>query len=288
MIWFYIILIIVLVVLYKKFYKEHKNIKTNSIMFVSGAPKTGKSLLTIYKCYVEYMSALKTYFIGESLYILTFGILGCNDRSKMPLFYSNIPVNFGYCVMPVTYATITRRVKIRDHSVVYLGEFSLVANSRIGQNSGVKNGVDYDLINEQLLLFTKLSGHQFNGFIGADSQVISDCHYSLKRVLSNNIYIHHNISIPFFKVLFVRELMYSEDNNNLNVTEEDSENKLKWLIVPKRFFKYYDFRCYSVLSDNLEEKNNITYFENLKCDKIVSYSKFKTISKEVLDYEEKD
>ena len=125
---------------------------------------------------------------------------------------------------------LLRQEKIKEGSVVYLGEFSLVANSRLGQKNTTKySKVDYDEINEQLLLFTKLCGHQWNGKLVVDSQTISDVHYSVKRVLSNYLYIHHSINLLFHKVLFVREMIYSDDNNSINTTSEDVEEKLKWL-----------------------------------------------------------
>ena len=43
-----IIVFVILIILYVKFYKTHKTIKCNSVLMISGAPKTGKTLLSVY------------------------------------------------------------------------------------------------------------------------------------------------------------------------------------------------------------------------------------------------
>lgn len=279
-----IIVFVILIILYVKFYKTHKTIKCNSVLMISGAPKTGKTLLSVYFALQFYKKACRSWFIKYGIDKTLFR----QTTQDFPLLYSNIPLAntpFGY--VPLTKEHITRREKINEHSVVYIGEYSLTANSSLGMNHGVKNGVDYDLINEQLLLFNKLSGHQFGGHIIIDSQTISDVHFAVKRVLSNYLYIHHCYNIPFFKVMFVKELMYSDDNSTINTNEEDVENNLKWLLIPKKVFKNYDYRCYSKFTKDLKTKSNVIYSpKELKTTSLVSYSRFKTLNKEVFDNEE--
>lgn len=279
----FLIIAFVLILFIFIFYKKFKTIKSNSVLFISGAPKTGKSLLSVYLCFQKIKKNQLKWLLKDCI-LKTFSFSKLHNVSDFPLLYSNIPLAYDLGYIPLTKELITRQVYINNKSVVYLGEFSLVANSRLGQNNGIKNGVDYDLINEQLLLFTKLCGHQFNGFVVVDSQTIGDCHYSIKRVLSNYIYIHSNFRFLFWQVLRVQELLYSDDNStiNMNDSSEDIVRKLKYIVISRKFFKNYDYRCYSVLTDDLPKKYNlISKTDNLKADNIVSYTTFKTLKKGV-------
>ena len=279
-----IILLVVLVVLVALFYSKHKTIKCNSVLMITGAPKTGKSLLSVYLAFVFIRTYRFKWCLNKSIYF-TFGFDYLND---FPELYSNIPLNHSFGYIPITKNMLLRKEKINEKSVFYLGEFSLVANSRLGQKQGNKNGIDYDSINEELLLFTKLCGHQFNGKVIIDSQTISDVHYSAKRVLSNYLYIHHSTNLLFHKVLWVQEMLYSDDNSSINVNEEDCTNKLKWLLVPKSLFKCYDFRCYSYFSDNLISNSCVVFPENLKALNIVGFVDYKTLNNGGVISEKKD
>jgi hypothetical protein len=270
----------VLIFLYFHCWKKHKTIKANSVVFVSGAPKTGKSLMGVYLAYNRYKKNRFKWKIKSFFQKITF-----QNVDEEPLFYSNIPLKCKYKVYALTKDILTRQVRCNKNSVFYCGEWSLIANSRMGQFYGKMNGVDYDKINEELLLFTKLIGHETHGggFVVIDSQTISDCHYSVKRVLSQYVYIHHNINIPFFKILWVQECAYSEDNSTQQQFTTDVEDNLKWIIIPKRkYYKMYDYCCYSVLTDNLDT-NNIEYSiknrSGLKANDIVSFVDYKTIKK---------
>lgn len=274
---FIIVLIIVLLIAFAIwFYVKHINIKFNTICMVTGAPKTGKSLLSIYLCNHALKKARIKWYFKKFLSI----IFRKKFTKDKPQLYSNIPINIKGGYIPITKDMLLRKEKIIDNSIMYLGEFSLVANSRIGQKYGVKNNIDYDSLNEELLLFTKLCGHQFNGKVIIDSQCIADVHYSIKRVLSNYFYIHHSINLPFFKLLFIQELRYSDDNSTLNINDVDKETNLRWFLIPKRkYYKMYDFRCYSLFTDNLTSDSKLVKPKNLKATDIVSFSDFKTLKR---------
>lgn len=265
---------------------KHKRIRSNCVAFVSGSPKTGKSLLAVYLCYRKFRSNLfKARFENFIRRIIR------KVEKPLPKLYSNIPLNVdGYA--PLLPAHLERKLKFEDRSVVYLGEFSLVANSRLGQNSGNKNGIDYDRLNEELLLFTKLIGHECKGvYMVLDSQTIADCHYAAKRCLSNYFYIHHSVNLLFHKILFVQECIYSEDNSTQQNFNEDIESNLKWLLIPKRkYYKMYDYRCYSVLTDQLPLSDSSGEpADDLKARDILSFVPFKTIGKkEVKNNETKE
>lgn len=272
-----LIAIIIIVFLFYKFYSSHKTIKCNSCLMITGAPKTGKSLLSVYLSYQFLTKNRILFFLKKSLNIIFLNKLK-NNIKPMPEFYSNIPLNVPFGYIPVSKSHLLRDLKIIDKSVVYLGEFSLVANSKTGLSKSKEN----DLINEQLLLFTKLCGHEWNGNLVVDSQTISDVHYSMKRVLSNYLYIHHSINLLFHKILFVREMIYSDDNNSINTSNEDLDSSLKWLLVPKyKYYKMYDYRCYSSFTDNLDiDSNVINNFHDKKAKNIVSFVDFKNLVKE--------
>lgn len=274
---FIFILILVLFIAFLIwFYVKHINIKFDTIVMITGAPKTGKSLLSVYMCYQQLKKARFKWYFKRILFI----IFRKKFTDEKPQLYSNIPLKIKGGYIPLTKDMLLRKEKIIDKSVVYLGEFSLVASSRLGQRYGVKNNIDYDSINEELLLFTKLCGHQFNGKVIVDSQCISDVHYSIKRVLSNYFYIHHSKNLPFFKLLFIQEMRYSDDNSTLNVNDIDKENNLRWFLIPKKkYYKMYDYRCYSSFTDNLISNSIPQYPNNLKANDIISFCDYKTLKK---------
>lgn len=276
-----IAIIIITLILYFKVIKNHKTIKSNSILVITGANKTGKSFMGIHETYKAYKKALFKWRIKNiiSKYILQKGEI------EKPLLYSNIPIKCKYPCYKLTKDHLERKTRLNYNSVVYIGEYSLVANSRLGQAYGIKNNVNYDLLNEQILFFTKLYGHETHGGgkMIIDSQVIADCHYNLKRSTSQYLYIHHNIDIPFFKILWCKELTYSDDNTSINANTEDIESGLKWLIIPKnKYYKMYDYCCYSILTDNLKT-NNIKYIienkQDMKANDIISFNNYISLKK---------
>ena len=270
----FVIITLIVLLLFVIWYHKHKKfifIQTENL--ITGAPKTGKSTLAIYLALKKYKSNLWRWrFAWLKAKIL---------NRKLPLrpcIYSNIPLYLEkenkkhkkFIYQPLTKDLLTRKVKFIDFSVVYIGEFSLVADSM-----SIKDA----LINEELLLFVKLFGHEIRGNLFLDTQAISDCHYSIKRCLSSYLWITKCFKIPFFIGVKCRELMYSYDNNMVNVNNDDIDNADKFFLIPKSIWKKFDYRCYSILTDNLEEpfyKIDISK-NDLKCDNIVSFKKYKSI-----------
>lgn len=269
------IILAILLLLFILWYHKHKKfifIQTENL--ITGSPKTGKSTLAIYLLIKKYKSNLwKWRFLWLKNKILS------RDLPKRPCIYSNIPLklekdrkkNKKYIYQPLTKELLTRKEKFIDFSCVYIGEFSLVADSQ-----SIKNA----LINEQLLLFIKLFGHELRGNLFIDTQSISDCHYSVKRCLSSYLWITKSFKIPFFIAIKCRELMYSYDNNMVNVNNDDIDNADKFFLVPKSIWKKFDYRCYSVLTDNLNEPFIESIPNSLKCDNIVSFKTYKSLESE--------
>ena len=104
-----------------------------------------------------------------------------------------------------------------------------------------------------------------------DTQSTSDLHYAFKRCLSEYFYIHSLGKYLFFNIANVRECRYSEDGSVLSIDTDDSEEKLKKVLISRKVWKYFDAYCYSVITDNLPEAKNIKTAKTLKIKKIPSF-----------------
>lgn len=267
-------ILIFLIVLYFKFIKVPK---LKNILFVDGSLGTGKSFLSVNLAIRIYKKNLRYFYIQRFLQKNVFGIFSKKYKNKVyekPCLYTNMNL------AKVKYTLVTRdllfRTKYRfsKNSVLLLDEFSLVADSQLIRNQE---------INERLLTFFKLFRHEVGSrsFMVINSQSTSDIHYSLKNVLSDYIYIHSRIKLPFISLLRVQEMAYCNDKNGGNITNttnEDIEKQLKYMIVLNKYYKYYDSTCYSIFTDSLPcYVKDITHTDNksLKTDILVSFRDFK-------------
>lgn len=257
---FYFIIIIILLILLFKFLNRFKVPKIGSIALVTGGVKTGKSNLCVYMAIKEFNKRKRSTIIYNF-----FARLLNKEEKELPLLYSNIPLGVPYS--PITIELLERRARFRYNSVIYISEASLVADSTLVR--------DMDL-NERLLLFNKLIGHETKGGVLIyDTQSICDCHFSIKRCLSNYFYIHHLTKwVPFFVVAHVRELMYSDDNSTINVFNRDAEDLIdKRILIPKSIWRKYDRYCYSSLTDDLPISDLVVENDDLKAKNIVSFKR---------------
>lgn len=225
----------------------------------SGGVKCGKTTLAIATAMSEYRARCKSVKFKNF-----FRKIFRKPLIEMPLLYSNIPLSVPY--VPVTEDLLLRKKRFAYNCVVYIGEASLVADSQMVADLK---------LNERLLLFNKLIGHETKGgCLIYDTQCVSDCHYSIKRCLSEYIYVHHLVKwIPFFLIAYVQECRYSDDNSTITAQNEDVENTLRKVIFRKRVWKTFDCYCYSALTDNLPVEDNIVSATNLKALNIVSFRK---------------
>lgn len=255
LIWLLIIGLVLFVV--HKIMSKFKLPKIGALSLVSGGVKTGKSTFSVALVMSNYKRIHRRWKIRKFFC----EILG-KEVEEEPLIYSNIPLSVPY--VPVTEDLLLRKKRFRYGSVIYICEASLVADSQM-----IK---DMD-INNRLLLFNKLIGHSTKGgLIVFDSQSTSDVHYSTKRCLSEYFYIHHLIKwIPFFMIAFVREERYSADGVIVNTYENDVEDSLKRIIIPKSTWKKFDRYCYSTLTDDLPVVDNIVHTNDLKARNIISF-----------------
>jgi hypothetical protein len=168
-----IILIGLLVFFAIKFFIKFKTPKLNSLVMVTGGVKCGKSTLSVHMAITTFKRNLfKVKFKNF------FRKLFKKPLQELPLLYSNVPLAINY--VPVTRDMLMRKERFVYGSVVYIQEASLLADSQL-----IK---DKDL-NNQLLLFFKLFGHESKGGTCIlDTQCIGDVHYSIKRSISEYFY----------------------------------------------------------------------------------------------------
>ena len=239
--------------------RHYKTLKLGSLSLVTGGVKTGKSTLSVCLAIKAHKRAVRKVKI-RNFFLRLFGK---KDRQEqLPLLYSNIPLNYPY--VPLSDKLLLRKERFVYKSVIYCNEASLLADSQL-----IK---DKDL-NTLLLLFNKLIGHETKGgTLIYDTQSVSDLHYSIKRSLSDYFYIHHLRKGLFFVCAYVIENRYSEDGSVVTVSQSDVETDLKKVLISKKYWKYFDCYCFSVLTDNLPVadsviKNPVT----LKANHILSF-----------------
>lgn len=262
---FFILVVLVVLFLWHKLMSKFKVTKIGALALVTGGVKTGKSTLSVAMVRSEYKARTRKIKFKNF-----FRKLFNKPLIDLPLIYSNVPLGLPY--VPLTDDLLLRKKRFVYGSVIYVQEASLVADSQLIR--------DMD-INERLMLFNKLIGHETKGgVIIYDTQCIGDVHYSLKRCVSNYFYIHHLVKwIPFILIARVQECRYSDDGTTITVSTEDVENTLKSVIIRKKNWRYFDCYCYSVLTDDLPVENDVIYNNintlDLKARKILSFRKLK-------------
>lgn len=243
--------------------RKFKVPKLAAISMFTGGVKTGKSAVSLYFAIKTYKRCRRAWrfrcFIAKFFR---------KEKPEEPLFYSNIPLRYiKYC--PLTKEHLLRKVRFNFGSVVFIDEAALVADSRLAIHKDLK-------INNDLLLFFKLFGHETHGgTMIINSQAITDMHVSLRRCCCSYFYIHHLGSLPFIRIPCLREERFSEDGAVLNSYDNDVEDSLKKVLMSSRIFKKYDCYCYSFFTDDLPV-NNIEMFngknDSLKAEKIISFN----------------
>lgn len=261
MIWLVLIIgLIVVIALTRKFKKP----KISCMALVTGGVKAGKSTFSCALALSKYKSQVRKVRFANF-----FRRIFRKELFEKPLLYSNVPLNCEY--VPLTDDLLLRKQRFVYRSVIYAQEASLIADSQLIKNLD---------INQRLLLFNKLIGHETKGgYLIYDTQCINDNHYSVKRCISEYFYIHDTVKwIPFILLCHVRELRYSDDGQEINVYEGDVEESMRTVLVSKRVWKMFDAYCYSVLTDHLPVASGVVEgreLSDLKARKIVSFRKYK-------------
>ena len=243
--------------------------KCGNMILVTGGVKTGKTTLSVHLVKRIWKKQKTKAKISNAILFCLRWIPKFRKKQykPMPLIYSNIPLSIPY--VPLTKDMLERNERFVYGSVIYCCEASLIADSMCFKDA---------YVNEQLLLFNKLIAHETRGgYIIYDTQSIADNHFAVKRCLSSYFYIHHAIKIPFFVLMYVRELKFSEDNSAVNTFEDDASENLELVIVPKKVWKLFDCYCYSALTDHLPVADKPVKAKSLKAKNIVSFKNFKKL-----------
>lgn len=272
MIWIILLLCAVGFVIYLLVKHKPYSVKFGSFYLISGGVKTLKTGTAVFLAVKRYRKSHRKWkFKAFFQKLLRFPV------SEEPHLYSSVPLR-NVPFVPLT-GDILKRQDYRPTfgSVIFMQEASLFADSQAIRDQE---------LNERLTLWNKLIGHETHGgCIIYDTQSVQDCHYSIKRCLSNYMFITELIKIfPFFFIVKCRELTYSEDNSSvMTIDPEENQDSIRVLLVPKRILKYYDPYAYSYLTDNLTPLENVTVLDknaSLKAKSIVTIRKFKTIDVE--------
>lgn len=257
-----IIIVAILAVWYVR--KNFKMPKCDNMICVTGGVKSGKSTFSYALAESIYKRNLRTIKIRNWFRKVINKLFNkALPLEELPLFYTTIPVNRPHVLL--TLELLKRDMRFAYKSVIWVDEASLLADSQSYK--------DLDL-NDKLMLFNKLIAHETKGgSIVYNTQSISDLHYSVKRCLAETFYVHSTFKwIPFFLIVTVREERYSEDGTAVNVYQEDVEESLKRVIVPKSVWKKFDCYCYSSMTDELPIETEINQNDGLKACKIVSFN----------------
>lgn len=263
------ILILVIIFFVKKFTDKFKVPKVGSLIMVDGGIKCGKSTMAVHIALREYKRRTRTIKIRNY-----FRKLFKKPLYELPLIYSNIPLAMPY--VKLTTKILKREERVVFGSVVLLDEASLIADSMLIKDK---------LLNDELMLFFKLFGHSsHNGCCIVNSHSTSDLHFSIKRVLSNYLYVYHTYKwIPFLLVSKVQDCRYSDDGSVIQNNDNDIELNLRTVIFPKSTWRKFDSLAFSSLTDDLPVSkkiiNNDKRTKNLKVDEIISFKDYSHLDK---------
>lgn len=236
--------------LYVLYRKNFKILKVPSVCLITGGVKTGKSLLSVCLSQTDYkIRYIKWWLLTHILH----------KDLEMPLYYTNTTSSFGNLkrkkkhkldknIVYITKEHLMRDIRFNYGSVIYINESSLLADNMDFNNQER---------NVSLSLFNKLIGHETRGgAIYYDTQSPLDNHYSIKRVSSVYYFIHKSLDFFLFRVLYVREMINTE--NGVNNFTDDVETTTRKVLVMRWWYKRYDRYEFSYLTDDLEV-NNIAF-----------------------------
>lgn len=249
-----IIIILLLISLFWIYKGNFKKITIQTINLITGAPKTGKSLLCADLVTRTYKRIHRQWWIATHIF---------RKDVEEPLFYTNVLFSFKNIknrdiseeykrkphrldknIRVLETDVLKRQKRIAYKSVVYIQEASLTSDNQ-----------DYNdnVINVLQSLFNKLFGHMGKGSIlFYDTQNVLDCHYAIKRCTSTFNWILKSRNFFFFRVLYIRELINSESvSSSQNDFNEDVDMSVRKYIVWRWNYKKYDRYYFSYMTDNL-------------------------------------
>lgn len=273
-----------------------KHLKVPSVYLITGGVKTGKSFVSVWLAVKNYKRACRkaricNFFIKcvanpiRRFKNLKREPIPLYKYREKPMLYSNMRLrNIKYNLL--TLDVIERKVRIPTGSIVLIDEISLFADSTLCLTPKYKS----EKLHEKLMLFVKLFGHYCGGKLIVNTQALCDCAHEFKRCISNYLWICVNKKFPLFSLLTVRELAHSEDNDIVNNFSQDSEVDTRPLFILNKYYKYYDYRCYSIFTDGLELQVNydnpiLDKHDSLKTEVLLTLQDFDTLKQFQKKYE---
>lgn len=267
----YIIIAIIILIIVLKRRKKYAFPPLSTVTLVTGGVKSGKSTFAVWKAITEHRSRL----IRTKIY----NFFHKKNKKEIPLLYSNIPLKYKYYRV-LTLESIMRKERFYYGSVVYVNEASLLADSMSYKDEEV---------NESLLLFNKLFGHEtYGGFLIYDTQSLSDCHYAIKRCISEYVHLDGKKMGLFSVKLGYRrmKMLNASESIDVNVFDGKEEDRPQ-VKIPKRCWKMFDAFCFSSLTDDLPISDSKYKKKGLKTTDILTvsakrflYEKERLLSKE--------
>lgn len=238
-----LLIVIGVLILYFVYRRNFKILKVPSVCLITGGVKTGKSLLSVNLSTKDYiLRHRKWWFVHHFL----------RKNLEEPMYYTNCYVRFGRFhkklndnVRYISLEHLNRDIRFNYKSVIYIQECSLMADNMDFNNK--ERNVD-------LSLYNKLIAHETRGgAVYYDTQSPLDSHYSIKRVCSTYFFIQKNVNFLLFHVLYVREMINTE--NGVNDFTDDVDLTTRKVLVPFWYHKRYDRYEFSYLTDDLPTMN---------------------------------
>ena len=238
-----LIIAVAVIILYIIYRKNFKILKVPAVCLVTGAPKTGKSLICTCLSIKDYKKRHRKWWILTHIF---------RKNMEEPLYYTNVTISFGSLkrkkphrldknIVHITLDHLLRNIRFNYKSVIYIQESSLMADNM--------DFNDKDR-NVELSLFNKLIAHETRGgVLYYDTQNALDNHYSIKRVSSNFFFIQKNINFLLFHVLYVREMISTDLGSNDFI--DDIDTTTRKVLVPFWYHHKYDRYEFSYLTDSL-------------------------------------
>ena len=229
---FIIVISIVVLILYFVYRRNFKILKVPSVCLITGGVKTGKTSLSVSLSTTDYKKRHRKWWLLTHLF---------RKDIEEPLFYTNSMISFGSLkrkkphrldknIRYISLEHLNRDIRFNYKSVIYIQESSLMADNMDFNNK--ERNID-------LSLFNKLIAHETRG--GAlyyDTQSVLDNHYSMKRVCSTYYFIQKNINFFLFRVLYIREMINTE--NGVNNFVDDVDTTTRKYLIPFWHLKRFD------------------------------------------------
>ena len=256
----FIVILFIAIVIFFIILRRSKKFSFDSVVMVNGCVGAGKSLLSVKIAINSINKAHGIWWRRKYIYSKIFRKM--KDEEE-PLLYSNIPIKSKFYV-PLDNEILRRNKRMNYHSVMLIDESSLLATSL--------DYKDKDL-SEDLSLFLKLVRHSLRGsyrnFFGSYPNVVintqskNDNHFAFDRTINQVLYLTKSITIPFYKVIWCRDLLLIDSVQNDFDDDIKESMATRWFLIPKRYFKKYDSYAYEFLTRDKEVVTQIDDYINV-------------------------